>query len=99
MIVGKDHLATSGFGSFWIWSDRETTYKPRGRDYRLSARSEPCETCGAKPGEACTRPSLIGRMPRLLPHVGRARPMHSVHALSNGYNDTHAPKVRIYGDR
>lgn len=29
MIVGKDHLATSGFGSFWIWSDKETAEASR----------------------------------------------------------------------
>jgi hypothetical protein len=79
----------SGFGDLWLWGDSER-WTPRGRDYRLSVRRYPCPECGARPGEACVRRSVGGPLPRLLPHVGRSPPMHSVTALSHGYNDTHA---------
>lgn len=99
MIVGHDHLATSGFGSFWIWADKEDKAKFRQRDYRLSARQHECPTCGAKKGEPCVRKTVCGLLPKMLSHPGRCPPMHSVTALANGFNDTRPPKVRIYGDR
>lgn len=96
MIVANGQpLSTQGFGSFWIWSDKEEKAKQRRRDYRLSARRQPCETCGAKTGEPCVRQTLRGPVARQLPHVGRAPPMHSVTALTNGFNDSRVPKVRM----
>lgn len=99
MIVGHERIATQGFSSFWIWSDRETTYKPRGRDYRLSARQHECPVCGAKKGDPCVRKTVCGPLPKMLAHPGRCPPMHSVTALTNGFNDSRPPRVRIYGDR
>jgi hypothetical protein len=81
MRINGEHISTFGFGAAWLYSDAER-WIPRGRDYHLGARRHACETCGAKPGEPCTRLSLSGRVVRQLPHTGRSPPLHSVTALN-----------------
>jgi len=76
-------LTTPGFGSMWLYSDREPAYKLKGRDFRASVvRKYQCEVCGSKPGEYCVRQTVRGPIQRRLPHAGRADPFHSVTALS-----------------
>lgn len=64
-------FSTPGFGAMWLFSDRESIYKIRQRDYHLGARDHPCSQCGAEPGTACVRQTVGGPVLRRLPHLGR----------------------------
>lgn len=69
-----DFAASGTFGDLWLFSD-EGKRLPLKRDFRPAiVAAYACPYCGAERGQPCTRPTLIGRLERRLPHVGRGKP-------------------------
>lgn len=70
-------LAIGGFADLWLYSEPDTRFTARSRDFRPDIVAHyGCPNCGARVGQLCRRRTIAGIVTRRLPHMGRGEPRH-----------------------